>query len=278
MEPVDRFIVANGVRIHFLEWGPTEGVPILFLHGSTGNAHNWDQVAVDLAHDYRVLCLDQRGHGDTEAPADGYRVQDFTQDLDAFVRAANLPPFILMGLSLGSRVATYYGGMRPQNLQAIVLVDPSFDMSEAVQEEFIRNVVTQPESYGSQDEVFKVLRGRASHAYRSDASIRRQIETGMRRRADGRLEWKYNRRAVVASLSHAREDIWFSAANIAVPTLIMRGSASPVATTASVRRMLESIQNSRLCVIERANHGIQQDNPAGFLAAVRPFLEEVLLS
>lgn len=278
IEPTERFIYVNGIRIHYLEWGAVSGLPIICLHGSTGSAHHWDDVAGDLCRDYRVLCPDQRGHGDTDCPAQGYRVQDYVQDLIGMVDALALPRFVLIGHSLGSRVATCYGGSQPERLGAIVLVDPSFDMSETVQQEFINGVVSQPEAYDTADQVIALLKLRPSHVFRSDESLRRLVQRGMRKREDGRLRWKYDRRAVVETLRHSREDIWHYAARINVPTLILRGSASPVATTSSVDRMLTTIRDSRLCVIERANHGIQQDNPAGFVAAVRPFLDQVLAS
>lgn len=278
IEPTERFIHANGIRIHYLEWGAAGGFPIVCLHGSTGSAHHWDDVAADLCRDYRILCLDQRGHGDTDVPAQGYRVQDFCQDLEAFVKVLRLARFVLCGHSLGSRVATCHGGSQPAELCAIVLVDPSFDMSETVQQEFINGVVSQPEAFDTAEQVIELLKLRPSHVFRSEESLRRLVQRGMRQREDGRLRWKYDRGAVVETLRHSREDLWQYAARINVPTLILRGSASPVATTSSVDRMLKTIRNSRLCVIENAHHGIQQDNPAGFISEVRPFLQEVLAS
>jgi 2-succinyl-6-hydroxy-2,4-cyclohexadiene-1-carboxylate synthase len=253
-----------------------KSIPIVCLHGSTGNAHHWDEVASDLCSEYRVLCPDQRGHGDTGVPTDSFRVEDFAGDLISFVEALTLRNFVLIGHSLGSRVATFYGGTQPERLKAIILVDPSFDMSEKAQKDFIQGVVTQPEAYESRDQVFKVLRSRPTHVFRSDDAIWRQIILGMRTRSDGRLEWKYARRAAIGSLEHAREDIWPSAARVNVPTLILRGRASPVATTASVNRMLQTIKNSRVVVVEKAHHGIQQDNPEAFVSMVRPFLKQVL--
>ncbi len=277
-EPTEQFIRANGIRIHYLEWGTARGFPIVCLHGSTGSAHHWDDVAGDLCRDYRVLCPDQRGHGDSDVPAQGYRVQDFCQDLTDLVDALGLQRFILVGHSLGSRVATWYGGSQPEKLCAIVLVDPSFDMSETVQQDFINGVVSQPEAFDTAEQVIELLKLRPSHMFRSEESLRRLVQRGMRKREDGRLRWKYDRGAVVETLRNSREDIWQYAARITVPTLILRGSASPVATTYSVDRMLSTIRNSRLCVIEKAHHGIQQDNPAGFIATVRPFLQQVLAS
>lgn len=270
-----RFASVNGLRLHYLEWG-TAGVPIVCLHGSSGNCHVWDSFARTCTHDHRVYALDQRGHGDSDKPASGYAARDFADDLDAFVEGLGLVPFVLVGLSLGSRAGTFYAGLRSEKLRALVLVDPSFDMSEAVQQEFIRGVSEQPESFGSYEELVAHQRARPLSRYRSDDVLREAAVVGTSRRPDGRLVWKYDRGAVIQGLRHARDDLWASAERIRVPTLLVRGAESRVTTKESAARMLETIPGSRLVDIDGAIHGIPQDNPVAFSAAVRAFLKEVL--
>ena len=59
-------IVLRQMRFHFLEWGAPDAPPIVLLHGGHQSAHSWDLVSLHLAQRYRVLALDQRGHGDSE--------------------------------------------------------------------------------------------------------------------------------------------------------------------------------------------------------------------
>ena len=61
----DRFIEANGVRLHYLDYGTAGLTPMLCLHGGAVNAHWFDFVAAGFTASYHVRALDQRGHGDS---------------------------------------------------------------------------------------------------------------------------------------------------------------------------------------------------------------------
>ncbi len=74
--------------------------------------------------DFRVLALDQRGHGDSAAAPDGdYRVETMAGDLAAFVDRLGLDTFALVALSMGGRVAMAYAGGHPAHVQRLVIVD-----------------------------------------------------------------------------------------------------------------------------------------------------------
>ena len=69
--PRDRSVSANGMRLHYLDWGPPDGPPVLLLHGFAQTCHTWDFSALWLSEQHRVIALDQRGHGDSEWAPDG---------------------------------------------------------------------------------------------------------------------------------------------------------------------------------------------------------------
>ena len=96
----------------------------MLLHGFTGHARSWDAFAEAMTDRYRVLALDQRGHGETAwAAADKYGAEEMVDDLAAFVAAMGLQRFALLGLSMGGNVAIHYGGRRPPKLAELVIVD-----------------------------------------------------------------------------------------------------------------------------------------------------------
>ena len=81
----DRTIVLQGRRFHYTEWGAPTAPALIMLHGVTGHARTWDEEAAALASRYRVLALDQRGHGDSDpAPHADYTVAALSADLTAF--------------------------------------------------------------------------------------------------------------------------------------------------------------------------------------------------
>ena len=89
-DPGVRYLSRNTVlrrqRFHFLEWGQPDAPPIVLLHGGNQTAHSWDLVSLHLAGRYRVLALDQRGHGDSEWARDAdYSVRAMADDALAFI-------------------------------------------------------------------------------------------------------------------------------------------------------------------------------------------------
>ncbi len=124
MSSRDRFVVANRLRHHLLEWGDA-GLVVLLLHGFLEHAHAWDFVAPHLASaGFRTLALDWRGHGDTEWVGAGgyYHFPDYAADLAGVVRALG-GRAALVGHSMGAGGAVLYAGTEPSAVTALVCVD-----------------------------------------------------------------------------------------------------------------------------------------------------------
>ena len=97
-------IVLRRLRFHFLEWGQPDAPVIVLLHGGHQSAHSWDLVSLHLAQKYRVLALDQRGHGDSEWARDVvYSNNEMSLDAEAFIAAMGLQRPIVIGHSMGGR-------------------------------------------------------------------------------------------------------------------------------------------------------------------------------
>src|SRR2546423_813595 len=98
----DRSIALNGLRFHYRDWGNEGAQPLVLLHGLSSHARSWDRFATAMQSDFRVLALDQRGHGETEW-ADDYYADRMVEDVDAFITALGLERIALLGLSMGGR-------------------------------------------------------------------------------------------------------------------------------------------------------------------------------
>lgn len=129
----DAFVSLRGLRFHYREYGgsglrpePAEGRPVVLLHGLASNARWWDLVGPLLARRFRVLALDQRGHGESDKPDDGYDFASTVGDLAAFVEELDLERPVIAGHSWGGNVAIEYAATHPERTAGLVLVDGGF--------------------------------------------------------------------------------------------------------------------------------------------------------
>jgi pimeloyl-ACP methyl ester carboxylesterase len=124
-EPDDRYVTLHGLRFHYRDWGGS-GRPLVLLHGLASTGRIWDLMAPQLAGDFRVVALDQRGHGETDKPDTGYDFPSIVGDLVSFVQALALDHPIVVGHSWGGNVALHYGATHPDEPAGLVLVDGGF--------------------------------------------------------------------------------------------------------------------------------------------------------
>ena len=98
----------------------------MLLHGLSSNARIWDLVAPHLSPHFRVIALDQRGHGLSDKPDDGYSFEDVGGDLAALIKALALERPLIVGHSWGGNVALQFAADRSDQVSGLVLVDGGF--------------------------------------------------------------------------------------------------------------------------------------------------------
>jgi pimeloyl-ACP methyl ester carboxylesterase len=272
---IDELIEMRGLRFHYRDW-PAKGVgapDLVLLHGYTGHARSWDAFAEAMTDRYRILALDQRGHGETDwAPADRYGVDDMADDLQAFAKALGLRRFSLVGLSMGGMVAMEYAGRRPAELAALVIVDIGPEIVAAGSSR-IQAGARANDVFSSRDEAFAAARAlnsappEAHHRHRSDSSLMRT--------EDGRWTYRFDRalRSPGALRRRDPDAAWRSCADILAPTLLIRGGRSDILSSEVAERMIGTIPDARLALVADSGHSVPLDAPDGFLAAAREFLK-----
>lgn len=271
----DEIIEMRGLRFHYRDWpSSSPGAPsLVLLHGYTGHARSWDAFAEAMTDRYRVLALDQRGHGETDwAGAGHYGIDAMTEDLRTFVAALGLRGFTLLGLSMGGMVSMDYAGGRPPELAALVIVDigPELVSSGA---ERIRDAQQLSDVFASREAAFAAAR--AANALPPEAHQRDRVYNNLMLTEDGHWTWRYDR--VLRSVRELRprdaETGWRSCADIAVPTLLIRGALSDILAPEVAERMIGTIPGARLTTVADSGHSVPLDAPEGFLAAARAFLK-----
>jgi pimeloyl-ACP methyl ester carboxylesterase len=112
--------------------GPVGRLPaILLVHGLASSAAVWGRTAPLLAQHTRVFAYDQRGHGASEAPASGYDLATFAQDLGGLIERLGLQRPLLAGYGWGAAVVLQLAVTQPNLTSGLALLDGGvFDFSE----------------------------------------------------------------------------------------------------------------------------------------------------
>ena len=270
----DRTITLHGRRYHYTEWGDATAPPLVMLHGITGHARTWDDEARLLAARYRVLALDQRGHGDSDPPPDtDYSDAALLSDLEAFEQALGLGRLTLVALSLGGRVAINYAGRHPAAVERLVVVDIGPEIAPVGRARVGMLMATAPERFETVEEV--VAHMRANAPLYGEAMLRQRAQHAVRALPGGGFTWKYDRalrEAIRQGRIRVPADLWAEWRAITCPTLLVRGALSDVLSEDIAKQMADELPTARLVVVADAGHTVPGDQPAVFQSLLHEFL------
>jgi pimeloyl-ACP methyl ester carboxylesterase len=186
--------MANGLKLHYLDWGAPDHPPLVLLHGLRGHAHSWDDFSAAVCEDYHVLALDQRGRGDSEWAKDGvYTTAAYVADLADFSAALHLDSFILIGHSMGGRNGMAFSARYPDKVRKLVVVDISPGGSSPGSSRIRHEISTMPEEFPSFEAVVDYISALARGTRRPLASLAQSHLSDLDR-AWGRLRHSEPRR------------------------------------------------------------------------------------
>ncbi len=128
MERVDdRTALVRGLRLHYRAWpraAEHDAPTVVLVHGLGSSCRIWDLTAPLIADRFPVLALDQRGHGLSEQPDDGYDLETVSGDLHTFLSAVGIDrPAVLVGHSWGASVVLACAARWPESALGVALVD-----------------------------------------------------------------------------------------------------------------------------------------------------------
>jgi pimeloyl-ACP methyl ester carboxylesterase len=234
------FATLGGLRLHYERHGEG-GPPIVFVHGYTGDATDWVHQIGAFAGDHRVLVLDNRGHGESEAPTDrdAYSVDAMVADALGIVDEVGLDRFHLVGHSMGGAIAQEIALREPERLISVTLEDTSHSFADHGEPGGTRPVVSPEELRIATERVARMSRDALVGSWK------------------GLLGWR-------GTTDRAQA--------IDRPTLIVYGARDASRIVEGSRKLEALIPGAQLVEIEDAGHSPQRERPDVFNGVLRRFL------
>jgi pimeloyl-ACP methyl ester carboxylesterase len=266
-----RFAEANGVKLHYLDYGTAGKQPILCLHGGAAHAHWFDFIASGFTADYHVLALDLRGHGDSDwAERHTYAFQTYAADVAAFVEKLDLRDFVLIGHSMGGMVALLYSATHPGRVSRLVVVDSTMLMPADRVAKMREFGTKPPRTHATRDELVERYRLEPAGPQLAAPEVIRHVALHAgRQNADGTWQHKADRRVYANFERIEGLPLW---EKVKIPALVVKGEHSTrflPPTLAEIRSRAPQVQWAE---VPASDHHITLDNPEGFVEAVSRFL------
>ncbi|MEU6877402.1 alpha/beta hydrolase [Streptomyces sp. NPDC046712] len=261
----ERAVVREGIRISCRDWGGS-GPPVILLHGLAGHAGEWDAIARDLSPRYRVVAVDQRGHGASERrPRDVSRAA-YVADTVAVAEQLGLQQPVLVGQSLGGHTAMLAAAAHPGLFRALALVEAGpGGPNPGVQAEIGEWLDSWPRPFPSRTASVEFLGG---------GPVGEGWAAGLVER-DGGWWPRFERDVMIESLAEiAQRSFWDEWSRVTCPTLAVLGQSgiiSPEELDEMLRRRPETVALS----VPGTGHDVHLERPDTLRHALRELLEEV---
>jgi non-heme chloroperoxidase len=242
---------ASGPSLRYAAAGAQSGLPLVLLHGFTDSWYSYSRLMPCLpSQSFRAFALDQRGHGDSDRPLDGYLIGDFAADVVALLDALELDRVALVGHSMGSVIARRVAELHPERVSALVLIgavetpvgDAARELEAAVQalsdpvpEEFIRDFQASTIHVPVPDTFFEQV---VAESQKLPARVWRAVLEGLVQADDVR-----------------------ELAKITAPTLLMWGDRDAYFPRDEQERLAAAIPDARLLVYRDTGHSPHWERP-----------------
>ncbi|MBE0651785.1 MAG: alpha/beta hydrolase [Bacteroidales bacterium] len=257
------FLNISGKNISYIDYGG-KGFPIIALHGHFGNANMFSGIAKELGDKWRVIAIDQQGHGWSDRSKD-YSRDAYIKDIVKVTDLLKLKQVILYGHSLGGVNAYQIAARYAHLVKAMVIEDIG-----ALNTGDLSFLLNWPDRFSSirEAKAFLHSKGMADDTYFLE-SLREDI--------DG-WGFQFNYKDMVKSQELLNGDYWSDWLASDCPALLLHGHKTWVMTTEHAKEMAAMRPNTRLVEFPEAGHSVRDDDPEGVYSAVKEFLSGLTFS
>ena len=250
------------VRLNVVERGAGE-LSLVFLHYWGGSADTWRLITSLLEPYYRCIAYDQRGWGTSDSPPSGYELGDLADDLATLIAHLDLRHYVLVGHSMGGKVAMLVASRKPLGLEALVLVAPASPFPQQLPEEARE---AQRRAYDNRETALGAVQF-LTFKKPDDATTESLVQDSLKGSPGAKEAWP---------ASAAYEDISTAVREISVPSLVLVGDHDPQDPEEQQRReLLPLLLGSHLTVLPDCGHLSPIEQPVLLAEAIRSFLDQL---
>lgn len=266
-KPRDGFVEANGIRLHYLEWGANSSPPLVMAHANGFLAWLWHPVAQRLTSRYRVIAYDMRGHGDSDKPPNAYHWRHLVDDLRGLLDALDLHGLPLVGHSSGGAAAACLAGERQEYASRLCLIEPivlppEVATSPAQREAMAAAARKRRQVWDSPHALMEAYRRRETFARWREDVLRLYAEHGLFRREDGHYQLKCPGEIEAQVFENSASlDVWGVLPEIRCPTLVMQGELTDGVMGSMFQQVAGRIPGGQFLTVAGAGHLAPMERP-----------------
>ncbi|WP_019548656.1 alpha/beta fold hydrolase [Streptomyces sulphureus] len=262
--PEPSFVRLRGRRFAYVDHGGP-GPVLLALHGHFGRATLFGPLAEALRGRYRVVALDQRGHGLSENGGD-FAPEEYADDAAAFLCSLESAPAAVVGHSMGGAVAYFLAARHPALVSALVVADMTTRNHEP-ETRPVLDVSAWPHRTGSRAQLRSAIEADVPDAsYFLDSAA--EFDDGWGLLFDT-ADMMASQRALVGDFGK----VWAASRQ---PALLLRAGKSFVLTGETARLMARARPHTELVELPGCGHWLYADAPRTFADTVDSFLDRAL--
>ncbi|WP_232319205.1 2-succinyl-6-hydroxy-2,4-cyclohexadiene-1-carboxylate synthase [Sporosarcina ureae] len=269
-------LTIRGIETHIARYGDELLPPIVMLHGFTGSTATWQETIEQLVTDYHVVAIDLIGHGKTEAPETitRYKMEEQIKDLYEVLQKLEIEKPILLGYSMGGRVALGYTATYPEKVTSLVLESSSPGLRTSEQRLARRTadnkLADKIEQQGMPEFVDFWQEIPLFHTQKKLSESQRQAVRNERlcQRPTGLAN------SLRGIGTGSQPSYWQTLEQLSLPVLLVTGSEDEKFETIA-QEMMKNLPNARHETIKNAGHAIHVEKPQQFATMIKSFLKTV---
>ncbi|AIR90465.1 alpha/beta fold hydrolase [Pseudomonas cremoricolorata] len=245
-----------------------QGQPVVLIHGVGLNKEMWGGQVVGLAADYRVICYDMLGHGQSRVPAADTPLQGYADQLAELLDHLQIPQATVIGFSMGGLVARAFALAYAQRVSALVVLNSVFNRSPEQSAGVIARAA-QAAELGPDANVDAALERWFSREYK--AANPAQVAALRQVLANNDPQGYHTTYSLFATQDMYRAD---DLGRIQVPTLIATGELDAGSTPAMARQLAARIPNAQCAVLAEQRHMMPVEAPREVNKMLLDFLRQ----